>query len=1116
MDIARLGIQIDSRGARSAVTDLDKLDKSAGRAERAAGGLGKAFGMAFAGIAGALASVNAVSTLRGFESAMAEVGAVSQASADQMQAMRDMAQEMGATTKFSATDAANALAQLTASGYSADDSMKALSGTMNLAAVGSMSLEQAADSTSDILQQFRLGVEETNRVVDVLAKQHTQSSSSVAMTAAAMQQAGVAAATLGLDVETTAAAIGALAESGIKGAQGGTALNAVLSRLIDPTKDARGALAEFGLTADDMDIASRGLLPVLRDLEAANIDLATANALVGLEHGKSLISLANSVDMLGDFTEANRDASGEALRLAKYMSDNLDGAFLGLRSAAEGLILALGEAGLTEAIKSSVEAVTALVRGVTAMPNLGPIAAGFTAVAAGAVLLASPLIAGAAAVTGLAAAGAHLYQNWDRVAAAFPRAAGFVSAAVDGLMNGLAYVYRRARQAMAGIEAALNGDGGAALGALFWEMVGDAEAALRSLSPAVSDAVDAWKRYISAGVQTVQAILSGDWVGAWEGAKATVYEFGDFWNSFVISPISQAPWMQELLNSAPMQSALEMLGGYFESFSSGLSAAWVNIQDAWAQVGPTFDHLRSIIGSLMQIFSDADSDAALSDLASGLGRLTGLGLEAVSLGLELFARAIETVTGALAAALKGDWSQFFNEFREFFSWLGGGVLEAVKVAMDGMGSAISGAGTVIAGAFADIWAAIKAEVASWPGQMIAMGEDLVQGLIDGIKAKAAGVTGAIGDMASDAITSAKSLLGIQSPSKVFREIGEWTGQGFIDGVSGKVADANDVIAQLTGGADTSGALAGMSKAQKKSAAESWVTRAMSDIDRYKAQLAELAELNNAGFFASAPEAYADAVKMVADQLDRAEGAKGLSDAIEVSKGELASLGRSLMHGDWEGALDQFASTFLSRIYDIAMDPIWETLANALNSLLGGIFPSVGAVSTSGYSASPSALASVGLYAEGGELPRRAKGGGFRDVPRAIGKLAGPGGKTEDNLLFWGSRGEFMQPAAAVDYYGLDFMEAIQKRKIPKFAAGGVLGARSSSVNSVSASAVQPIVNMQVNVEPLPGETAEVTRPQDGHMNIRMVRQVMRNELASGSMDSAMRQRWGGRPLPKGS
>ncbi len=205
----------------------------------------------------------------------------------------------------------------------------------------------------------------------------------------------------------------------------------------------------------------------------------------------------------------------------------------------------------------------------------------------------------------------------------------------------------------------------------------------------------------------------------------------------------------------------------------------------------------------------------------------------------------------------------------------------------------------------------------------------------------------------------------------------------------------------------------------------------------------------------------------------------------------------------EAFWDDLGNMIIDKLWAIVLDPVWEALATAMQGLFSG---GGGAVGGGVFAA---------LFADGGGLPKRAGGGGFSGTPRAVGMLEGSGGKRQDNLLFWGSRGEFMQPAAAVDHYGVEFMEAIRTRRLPKFANGGMIGGSSMS-GSNGAPAVQPIVNMPVSIETLPGETAEITRTPDGGMNIRMVRQFMRDELASGSMDGAMRRRYGGRPLPKGS
>ncbi|GGG77527.1 hypothetical protein GCM10011415_28040 [Salipiger pallidus] len=247
-----------------------------------------------------------------------------------------------------------------------------------------------------------------------------------------------------------------------------------------------------------------------------------------------------------------------------------------------------------------------------------------------------------------------------------------------------------------------------------------------------------------------------------------------------------------------------------------------------------------------------------------------------------------------------------------------------------------------------------------------------------------------------------------------------------------------------------------------------------------------------------------------------EAQEDRDERIDGYKQQISGLFENLKPGGAgiEGFWDDLTSMILDKLWSLALDPVWQQLAMLMDQAFSG--QGLGAISlgtaSAGYSAGPDALASAGLYANGGELPRRAGGGGFREVRRAVGQLEGAGGKRQDNLLFWGSRGEFMQPADAVDHYGVDFMEAIRTRRLPKFADGGFLGGVSAGAASAS---LQPVVNMPVNIETLEGTTAEVTRTPDGGMNIRMVRQFMREELASGSMDGAMRRRYGGRPLPKG-
>ncbi|MGR3438768.1 phage tail tape measure protein [Salipiger abyssi] len=209
----------------------------------------------------------------------------------------------------------------------------------------------------------------------------------------------------------------------------------------------------------------------------------------------------------------------------------------------------------------------------------------------------------------------------------------------------------------------------------------------------------------------------------------------------------------------------------------------------------------------------------------------------------------------------------------------------------------------------------------------------------------------------------------------------------------------------------------------------------------------------------------------------------------------------------EAFWNDLTQMILDKLWSLALDPVWEQLAVLMDQVFSGIG---GTAATVGYSASAGTMASAGLYRDGGGLPKRAGGGGFRDVPRAVGELQGLGGKRQDNLLFWGSRGEFMQPAAAVDHYGIEFMEAIRTMRLPKFVDGGPL----AGVASGSASPATPAVNMPITIEDHVGVRVERQRKADGSMRLA-IRDALRDEIRGGGVDSAMRDRYGTRPKPRG-
>ncbi len=239
--------------------------------------------------------------------------------------------------------------------------------------------------------------------------------------------------------------------------------------------------------------------------------------------------------------------------------------------------------------------------------------------------------------------------------------------------------------------------------------------------------------------------------------------------------------------------------------------------------------------------------------------------------------------------------------------------------------------------------------------------------------------------------------------------------------------------------------------------------------------------------------------------------------LERYRNEMSRLFENLKPGGegWRGFVDDFGDYLLDKLWQIAWDPVWQQLALLMEGVFGpgGTLSFSGSGAASGYSGSAGAMASGGLYSTGGPLPRRAGGGGFRSVPRAVGMLRGPGSKKQDNLLFWGSRGEFMQPAAAVDYYGLEFMEALRRREVPKFAEGGALP--GASAGAAAWRGPSPKVEIPVHIETLPGTGAEVQASPEG-INVRMVENAVGGYLRSERGQNMMTQTFGLKGRPRGA
>lgn len=315
--------------------------------------------LALAGVAGATAGIR---VLADFAQAMSTVRAVTGATETQFDALEKKARQLGATTRFSATQAAEGMLYLARAGFDTDQVLGSIEGTLRLAQAGNLDLGRAADIASNVLQGFRLEVTETARVVDVLALAANSSNTDVGQLGEAMKYAAPIAAGLKVGVEDTAAAVSALSDAGIQASMAGTGLRRVMIGLETQSKQGQKVLAKYGLTMEDISMRSTGSLAnSLQRLADAGITTADAMTLFGLRGGPAFEVLQSSIPKVRELTAEYEAAGGTAERIAEVMDKNLNGALLQTKSRLQELILAMGEAGAEDTLIAALEGLSALL-----------------------------------------------------------------------------------------------------------------------------------------------------------------------------------------------------------------------------------------------------------------------------------------------------------------------------------------------------------------------------------------------------------------------------------------------------------------------------------------------------------------------------------------------------------------------------------------------------------------------------------------------------------------------------------------------------------------------------------------------------------------------------------
>ena len=303
------------------------------------------------------AYMDCVNTAGDFEASMSNVEALSGATGEELTALSDKAKEMGATTKFTAGESADALSYMALAGWDTQSMLEGISPVLNLASAANMDLAQASDIVTDYLTAFGLKASDTTHFVDVMAYAMANSNTNVIQLGEAYKACAATATSLGYSVEETTAVLATMANAGVKGGEAGTALNAIFTRLATNTKECGDTLAEYGVQIYDahgnmQSLSSiltgmAGIWDTLTDQEQANL----AKVIAGTNQYSKLQTImagcseaaAEGGQSFADYTAALNDCAGSADKMAGTMLDNMNGRLTLMQSAADGLKIAIGE-----------------------------------------------------------------------------------------------------------------------------------------------------------------------------------------------------------------------------------------------------------------------------------------------------------------------------------------------------------------------------------------------------------------------------------------------------------------------------------------------------------------------------------------------------------------------------------------------------------------------------------------------------------------------------------------------------------------------------------------------------------------------------------------------------
>ena len=693
----------------------------------------------------------AVKVASDFDSSMSQVAAVSGATGKDLEALRDKAREMGSKTKFSASEAAEAMNYMAMAGWKTGDMLSGIEGIMNLAAASGEDLATTSDIVTDALTALGLSAEDSGHFADILAAASSNANTNVGMMGETFKYCAPVAGALGFSAEDTAEAIGLMANAGIKSSQAGTAMRSMMTNLTGEVKFVGDAFGELTIQTTNTDGSMRSLGDILADCRAAFSQMsesekaANAEALVGKNAMSGFLAVMNAApEDIEKLNSAINNCDGTAEKMAATMQDNLAGQLTILKSQLEELAISIGEI-LMPYIRQIVGWIQGLVdwlNGLDESTKKIIVTVALVAAALGPVLIVIGKVVGAIGT---------IMTVVPQIAGAISSVIGFVSGTVIPAISAVVAAIGWVPLAIAAVVAIL---------VVLYNKCEWFRDAVNVIWTQIKEFfVSAWEVICSFFTETIpnawNSLVSffqgipAWWSGLWQSV-------GDFFNNI---------WTN-MMNNPVLTGIVDMIRSLWENLSTTLQGIWDGIKTAasgaWELIknvvlGPVLLLIDLVTGNFTKLKEDAANiwnniKNAASTIWNGIKQVVGSLVQGLADHVSILFNGLKTTIANIWTAIKNTASSAWNGLKNLVSSIASNVkqtaVNAFKSMVSGIGSTLSSLGSVVQSGFQSAISFIT----SLPGEALEWGRDFINGIANGIRSAIGNVVDAVSDVA-DAIRS---------------------------------------------------------------------------------------------------------------------------------------------------------------------------------------------------------------------------------------------------------------------------------------------------------------------------------------------------------------------------